>query len=135
MSCATWNCRGLDNATTVKELRDFAKSFAPSVLCVLETQVHRTRVEGLRHTLGYDNAFAVSSSDRSGGLGIYWNNEIKVDILPYSQYHIDAIVTEADGSPWRLTCVYGEAQTRERFKTWDMLKFIKSSSDLPWVCM
>jgi hypothetical protein len=31
--------------------------------------------------------------------------------------------------------VYEEAQTRERFKTWDMLKFIKSSSDLLWVCM
>lgn len=31
--------------------------------------------------------------------------------------------------------MYGEAQTNERFKTWDMLKFIKASSDLPWVCI
>jgi hypothetical protein len=31
--------------------------------------------------------------------------------------------------------VYGEARASERFKTWDMLKFVKSSSDLPWVCM
>jgi hypothetical protein len=31
--------------------------------------------------------------------------------------------------------VYGEAQTSERFKTCDMIKFIKSSSYLPWVCM
>jgi hypothetical protein len=119
----------------VKELLDFARAFAPSVLSVIETQVHRSRVEGLRHTLGYDKAFVVSSSGRSGGIGIFWNNEKKVEILPYSQYHIDTVITEADGLPWRLTCVYGEAQTRKRYKTWDMLKFIKSSTSLPWACM
>jgi hypothetical protein len=58
--------------------------------------------------------FAVSSSGRSGGLGIFWNNDIKIDILPYSQYHIDAIVHEERCEPWRFTCVYGEAQTSER---------------------
>jgi exonuclease III len=119
----------------VKELRDLAKKVAPIVLCVLETQVHKTRVEGLKNTLGYDNAFAVSSAGRSGGLGIYWNKETRVDILPYSQYHIDAIVTQHGKEPWRLTCVYGEAQTAERHKTWHMLKFIKASSHLPWVCI
>ena len=97
MSCLSWNCRGLGNGTTVKELRDLAKHFAPSVLCVLETQVHRARVEGLKSTLGYDNAFVVSSSGRSGGLGIFWNNSIKMEIVPYSQYHIDVIITEAGG--------------------------------------
>jgi hypothetical protein len=92
-------------------------------------------VENLASTLGYDNAFAVSSSGRSGGLGIYWNNEIKIDILPYSQYHIDAVVTPSGSDQWRLTCVYGEAQASERHKTWDMLKFIKASSPLPWLCI
>jgi len=58
-----------------------------------------------------------------------------VEFLPYSQYHIDAIVTEYGKEPWRLTCVYGDAQTAERHKTWDMLKFIKASSHLPWMCM
>ena len=85
--------------------------------------------------LGYDNAFAVSSTGRSGGLGIFWNNDIKLDFLPYSQYHIDAIVFPSSTEPWQLTCVYGEAQVNERHKTWDMLKFIKASSPLPWLCI
>jgi hypothetical protein len=29
--------------------------------------------------------------------------------------------------------VYGEAQVSESHKTWDMLKFIKASSPLPWL--
>ena len=105
------------------------------MLCVLETQVHKARVEGLKNSLSFDNAFAISSNRRSGGLGIFWNNNIKMEFLLYSQYHIDTIVTEAGCDPWRLTCIYGEAQTSERFKTWDMLKHIKSSTALPWVCI
>ena len=135
MSLLSWNCRGLGNAATIEELRDMAKNYTPTVVCVLETQVHKARVEGLKSTLGYANAFAVNCSGRSGGLGLFWNNEIKLEILPYSHYHIDAIVTEASGNKWQLTRVYGEAQTSERFKTWNMLKFIKSSSALPWLCI
>jgi exonuclease III len=84
MSCASWNGRGLGGAATVKELRDFARKYAPTVLCVLETQVDRTRAESLSRTLGYDHAFAVRSFGRKGGICIFWNNDIKVEILPYS---------------------------------------------------
>jgi hypothetical protein len=58
-----------------------------------------------------------------------------VEILLFSQYHIDARIMERDCEPWRITCVYGEAQVAQRFKTWDMLKHIKSSNPLPWVCL
>jgi exonuclease III len=71
MSCLSWNCRGLGNAATVKELRELAKRTAPFVLCVLKTQVHKARVEGLKSTLGFDYAFVVSNSGRSGGMGIF----------------------------------------------------------------
>jgi len=64
---------------------------------------------------------------------LFWKNNTRVEILPYSQYHIDAIVTENGREPRRLKCVYEEAQTAERHKTWEMLKFIKGSSHLPWV--
>jgi hypothetical protein len=92
-------------------------------------------VESLAGTLDYDNTFAVSSTGCSGGLGISWNNEIRIDLLPYSQYHIDAVVFPPSVEPWWLTCMYGEAQVGDRHKTWDMLKFIKSSSPLPWMCI
>ena len=135
MSVSCLNCRGIGAPATINELRVFARRYAPSILCVVETQVHKSRVEGLARTLGYDRSFAVSSDGRSGGLGFFWNNDINIEILPYSQYHIDAIVSSANMEPWRLTCVYGKAQVRERFKTWDMLKYIKSASDLPWMCI
>ncbi|XP_071680070.1 uncharacterized protein [Lolium perenne] len=105
MSAMSFNCRGMGGAATVKEIRDLAKIHAPTVLFVLETQLQKAHVESLARSIGFDRCFA---------------------------YHIDVIVKEVGKDPWRLTGVYGEAQTSERFKTWDMLKFIRASSPLPW---
>ena len=76
MSVLCWNCRGAGKPATVRELRDQAKQFAPTVLCIVETQISATWVEGLASTLGFDNGYAVSSNGRSGGIGMFWNNEI-----------------------------------------------------------
>jgi hypothetical protein len=135
MSCLSFNCRGLGGDATVREIRELAKEYAPMVLCIQETQLHKNRVESLARSLGFDRSYAVSSSGRSGGLGLFWNNGINIEILPYSQYHIDAIVSSPTMEPWRLTCVYGEAQVSERHKTWDLLKHIKSSYPHPWMCI
>jgi len=67
-----------------RELREFVKRFALIVLYVLETKIHKARVESLKSTLGYDNSFAVNSAGHSGGLGVFWNNNTRVDILPHS---------------------------------------------------
>jgi hypothetical protein len=80
MSCFSWNYHG----SIVRELREFAKRFALTALRVLQTQIHKARVESLKSTLGYDNSFAISSAGRSGRLGVFWNNNIRVQILPYS---------------------------------------------------
>jgi hypothetical protein len=85
MSCLSYNYRRLARDATVRELRDLAKLFKPSVFCVLENQLHKSRVECLARQLGYDHSFAVSSSGRSGGLAMFWNNEIKLEILPWMQ--------------------------------------------------
>jgi hypothetical protein len=34
-----------------------------------------------------------------------------------------------------VMATYGEAQVDERHKTWDMLKYIRSTNDLPWLCV
>jgi hypothetical protein len=69
-------------------------------------------------SLGFNKSFAVSSSGRSGGLGIFWNEEINLEIVGYSLYHIDAIIDDLVDVKTRVTFVYGEAQVNERYKTW-----------------
>jgi exonuclease III len=71
MKTLSWNCRGICNPATVKELHDLAKDYAPSVLFIMETQIDKYRVENLHYTLGFDNSFAVNSVGRSAGLGLF----------------------------------------------------------------
>jgi exonuclease III len=71
MSSLCWNCRGLGSDATVQELRDLVKRFKPTILCVVETQLHESRVRRLARILGFDDCFAVSSTGRSGGLEMF----------------------------------------------------------------
>lgn len=114
---------------------DLARQFAPSIVCILETQIEGTRVESLADNLGYNNSFAVSSSGRSGGLGIFWNDEIKVEVIGYSKYHIDVLVDELVDLQVRITFIYGEAQVPERYKTWDTLRGIAETQNRPWAVL
>ena len=135
MSLLCWNCRGAGKPATVQELRDLTRQFAPSVLCILETQIEGSRVESMAGSLGYNKSFAVSSSGRSGGLCIFWNDEIKLEVVGYSRYHIDDVIDELVDVRTRVTFIYGDAQVNERYKTWDTLRGIFGENDIPWLVL
>ncbi|PNT67646.1 hypothetical protein BRADI_3g30095v3 [Brachypodium distachyon] len=71
MNILSWNYLRIGNDVTVRELRTLVRRFAPSILCLQETQVANTRAQNLSFTLDFQNCFAVSSSGRSGGLAMY----------------------------------------------------------------
>ena len=135
MSIMSWNCRGIGNDATVRELRTLVQRFAPSVLCLQETQVGGLRARNLAHSFGFNRSYTVGSRGRSGGLAMYWNDNLNLELIHFSQYHIDMIVKKDEEQPWRITCIYGEANVNERQKTWDLLRFLRSESNLPWVCI
>ena len=90
MRALCWNCRGIGDPATLHELHDLVGASAPSVLCIVETQLAKNRVEGLAVSLGFQNNFAVASSGRSGGLCIFWKADVNLVIKNFSQYHIDS---------------------------------------------
>ena len=54
-------------------------------------------------------------------------------MVDHSRYYIDVVITELGAEPWRLSCIYGEAQVAERHKTWGALRSLALQSSLPWV--
>lgn len=100
----------------VQELRGLVEACAPTVLCIVETQIAKYRVEGLAGSLGFSSSFGVGSSGRSEGLCMYWKDCVEVEIKSFSQYHIDSIVKESEKDPWRLTCFCGAANRSLHYK-------------------
>ena len=135
MNLISWNCRGLGNPATVQEAREFAAKFTPVVLCLIETQISSDRAEALAGSLGFDHSYAIGSLGRSGGIAVYWNDVVEIEVLDFSRYHIDTQVKGLAQDLIRVTFVYGEAQVSERYKTWDTLKSIAGNSGLPWLAL
>ena len=59
MSLLVWNCRGLRNLPTEKELGDLNRAQDPSVLFIAETWTDEARLQKIKRNLQFDHMFLV----------------------------------------------------------------------------
>lgn len=80
------------------------------------------------------NCYVVDGEGKGGGLALYWDESVEIEILSYSQHHIDTLIRGFDDLPsWRGTFVYGEPKTQDRHLMWDLLQRIKPRTKAPWM--
>ncbi|XP_019163090.1 PREDICTED: uncharacterized protein LOC109159433 [Ipomoea nil] len=89
MSTLSWNCRGLGDPRTFREVVDMASRKKPDFIFLMETKVARDHVERLRVKLGFQGLFYVDNRGRSGGLALLWKTNDTVRLLGYSRNHVD----------------------------------------------
>ncbi|GLT72801.1 hypothetical protein SLA2020_447050 [Shorea laevis] len=136
MNILSWNCRGLGNPRTVRNLRLLVEDKQPTILFLMETKLRRTEMASLRVKLGFDSLFVVDSVRRSGGLAMLWKEEVNLEIQNYSLRHINAVITETGQSfQWKMTGFYGHPETAHRGEGWSLLRHLQSCSPLPWLCI
>ena len=87
MSLLSWNCRGIRNHCTVRELLFLIKEKDPSVLFLSETRLDNIGVENLRVTLKFVGAFCVFHMYTGGGLAMLWTNRMDLKLNTYSRNH------------------------------------------------
>lgn len=100
---------------TVRVLKEIIKSHKPSILFLSETLVEGNEIEVIASKIGYSNFFSVDRYGRSGGLVVFWRNNIRCSVVDSSQNHIDITVKESHNVMQILTCFYGFPE-RERRK-------------------
>jgi exonuclease III len=88
----SWNCRGLGNPWTVQDLCRMVKEKKPDLVFLMETKLRRKKMENIRIKLGFSNMFVVDCIGRSGGLGLFWGEEAKVEVKNFSQRLVNAII-------------------------------------------
>jgi hypothetical protein len=136
MNCLSFNCRGAGNNPTVRELAVISQIWSPRLFFLCETRQSKNKMRRLRHRLGLGGFAGLSSNGLSGGLALFWHDQIIVEVQEINERYIDAYVRESPNSPqWRLTCVYGEPRVEDRQSMWDKLRHLKSTSHLPWQVM
>ena len=131
MSCLVWNYRGLGNPCTVQELVYLVREKDPSAVFLIETWSNLEYLEIIRCQLRFNNKFVVPSTNRGGGLALFWNNELNLTIKNFSCHHIDTLVNEGCEDVWRFTGIYGEPDTSRRGDTWTLLRRLYQAQPIP----
>ena len=132
MNLICWNCRGLGVPRAVQEL---VNRYNPLVLFLSETKKKSSKMDWLRSRWDFENCFAVDSVGKGGGLALLWMNEVFVEILSYSNSHIDARIGNINmGNAWRFTGFYGSPVVRYQSNSWELLRQLHMSQSMPWLC-
>jgi hypothetical protein len=72
-----------------------------------------------------------SARDRSGGLDLIWNNNVKIDIQNFIDCYV--FVSECNEN-WRATCLYGFLTKELKAKTCDLINdFTTTNSHDKWL--
>ena len=111
------NCHGLGLNAAVGELRDLIRSHNPAVVFLSETKKKEKEMNKLKWSLGFTNGVAVDCIGRSGGLALWWREEVTVSVRLWCQYYVDAKIT-FENKTSRFTGIYGEPRQEMRHKTW-----------------
>lgn len=66
-----------------------------------------------------------------------WSRDVQVKLESLDKLHIDVTVqlVASHIGAWRFTGFYGESKRELRHRSWDLLKLLKSRSNLPWLCV
>ena len=111
MSCLAWNCRGLGNLRTVRELVEIIRAKDPTVVFLAETLTNDARLEFVQRSIGFDHRWVVPRVGRGGGLVLYWKATINLKVEGADRYYIDAVIDKVTENEWRLMGFYGEPET------------------------
>ncbi|CAM8999721.1 unnamed protein product [Rhodiola kirilowii] len=133
MRLISWNCRGVGGPRAVRSLGDVVRTHRPSLLGLIETKKEDGDLEVLKCKLGFSGCLAVGSKGRSGGLALFWTQEIEVSLISYSDFHIDVSISGEDDFLFSL--FYGNPRVQERWRSWELLRRLKKESCRPWVVM
>ena len=130
MNILCWNCRGMGNPWSVRQLRRWSNLYAPAIIFLSETMINKSDIEYLKSRFGFSNAFGVASRGRAGGLCLYWKEDVLFSLVSYSQHHICGDIDDG-GKRWRFVGIYGWAKEEEKHRTWTLIRHLCENTTLP----
>ncbi|XP_062103618.1 uncharacterized protein LOC133814706 [Humulus lupulus] len=134
MNVLAWNVQGVGNDRTFRALHANVREVNPNILFLSETLGTVAQMEFLRVRLGFTGKLVVEKVGRSGGLCLFWLEDIDVTLLSFSRGHIDVLVSISGVTPWRFTGIYGQPDASLRHDFWTLLRRIAYNNSYPWVC-
>ncbi|KAG5536301.1 hypothetical protein RHGRI_023918 [Rhododendron griersonianum] len=127
---------GIGRTVTSQALGDLVRRNRPSIVFLMETKNNKVKLEIFRRRLRFPFSFYVDPIGLSGGLALWWTNNVGVDVEHANKNLMHVVVNDkATNAYWASTFVYGCPSRSGRQEVWDCIKSIARSESLPWLCM
>ncbi|KAG5550969.1 hypothetical protein RHGRI_009405 [Rhododendron griersonianum] len=102
----------------------------------METKNKRDSLERIRKRLRFNNSSYVEPECLSGGLALWWTDEVTVDVRFKSKNLFRCIVNlPLFSSPFLVTFVYAPPVWNHRLAFWNYLRNVASENRYPWLCV
>lgn len=121
-----WNDRGLEGQRAFHNMNSLVLESSTDMLFISETKLCKSSTDLLCCCLKFPNCLCIGAIGRSGGLALFWNNNINTSILSYSNGHIDCYITAPLG-PFYFIDFYGNLTQGPRHLSWSLLNKITTT--------
>ena len=136
MNLLSWNCQGLGVPLTVKFLKEEVYRNKPQLVFLMETKQKRTYVKKIKKKCNFLHEWIVDPVGLSGGLALFWSDDIIVNI---SSSSANIIHTSIAGSkfdtPRYITFVYGPTDENYRNACWEEITCLARHMNQSWMCI
>lgn len=130
MNILAWNCQGLGAALTVRNLKEECFRIKPQIVFLMETKQKARVVRKVRRRCGFGEEWLIDPVGQSGGLALWWNDSVKVNILFSSPNVINTLVEAVElDSPRYISFIYGPPDEVDRNLCWQEIQRISNSID------
>jgi hypothetical protein len=128
MKLLSWNCRGLGKPAAVRALKQLTQIHHHDIVFLSETKLLSNEFSIKTNSFGHrlPNHFYVdcilSNSNRSGGLAIFWSNNVNISVMSFNERMIDCYVDCGNTlNSWRATGIYGYSRTNQKNLTCELI--------------
>ncbi|GKV19300.1 hypothetical protein SLEP1_g29582 [Rubroshorea leprosula] len=136
MNILSWNCQGLGQALTRRVLKDLIFKHRPCLVFLMETKKTMRYLEGLRRRLSFANGVYVEPQGYSGGLALWWTDEVHISIFSSDKNMFDGSLSDAEYNvTWHFSFIYGEPNIQMRRDMWSRVIELKRAAVIPWLLM
>ncbi|XP_017604816.1 uncharacterized protein LOC108451662 [Gossypium arboreum] len=133
MRIICWNCRGVGNPATVRDLKQLLVANDPNIIFFCETKINANKFDSIRRKCRMEGCLAVKVEGKSGRLVMMWKDSKMVEIQTYCSNHIDLLIHVENDSPICFTGFYGNTDPNKRQCSWNMLRRVGKSVKEKWI--
>ncbi|XP_058186378.1 uncharacterized protein LOC131303505 [Rhododendron vialii] len=131
-----WNVQVLGRPLTFQILRGLCTTHCPLVVFLMETKNKRETLEGIRRRLHFSMCCYVDPVGLSGGLALWWKDEVDIKVKFKSKNIMRCIVNWPNHrNRWFCSFIYAPPVMQRRRELWDYLRSIHRESNFPWLCV